>query len=112
MLDGGSQAKATCAMFLRIRKLIVISLIAAVILLANTWAIASWLDNAGAVAWARHLRSEYFTGTAIAVIVARLFLLGPPVRYVVGSSWHKRCPVCDCLLLRRGKHCAECGSRV
>ena len=99
-------------MNLRIRKLIVVSVVAAVILLANVWVIAGWLDDVGVVAWACHLRSEYLTGTAIAVIVALLFLLGPPVRYVVGSWWHKRGPVCDCLLLRQGKYCAECGSRV
>ena len=99
-------------MNLRIRKLIVVSVIAAVILLANVRVIAGWLDDAGLVAWARSLRSEYFTGTALAVIGVLLVLLCPPVRYVVGSSWHKRCPVCDCLLLRQGKYCAECGSRV
>ena len=97
-------------MALRIRKLIVVSVIAAVIVLANVWVIAGWLDDVGVVAWARNLRSEYFTGTALAVIVVLLFLLGPSASRTV--AWLQRCPVCDHLLLRRGKYCAECGSRV
>jgi len=46
-------------MAIRIRKLIVVGTIAMVILLANTWLIAGWLDRAGLVDWARHLRSDY-----------------------------------------------------
>jgi hypothetical protein len=93
---------------LRTRKLIIIAAITAVILLANIWAIAGWLDNVGVVSWARNLRSEYVTGAAITVIVAMLILPGPSARRVI----IRRCPVCGHVLLRRGRYCGACGSRV
>ena len=97
-------------MAIRIRKLIVVSVITAVSLVANVWVIAGWLDDAGLVAWARSLCSEYFTGTALVVIAVLLVLLGPSTRHAV--TWIRRCPVCDHTLARQGRYCAECGSRV
>ena len=91
------------------RKLVVASFIAALLLLANAGTILAWLSEWGVLPLAEHIRSEYLTGTAIAVIVALLILL--PGR-AVWAICIRRCPVCDSLLLRRGKYCAECGSRT
>jgi len=91
------------------RKLVMVGLIAAILLLANASAIAGWLHHVGVIPWAQHLREEYITGTAITIIVALLVLL--PSR-VVWAICVRRCRVCDCLILRRGEYCCECGSRT
>lgn len=91
------------------RKLLVASAIVMVLVLANAGTIVAWLRGTGLILLAEHLRAEYVTGTAIAVIVALLILL--PGR-AVWAVLVQRCPVCDSLLLRQGKYCAECGSRV
>ncbi len=57
------------------RKLAVISVIAAVLLLANAGTIVDWLQGIGLIPLAEYLRVEYVTGMAIAVIVALLILL-------------------------------------
>lgn len=91
------------------RKLVVVGVIAAVLALANAGTIVTWLHGIGLIPLAESLRAEYITGTAIAVIVVLLILL--PGR----AGWTmlvRRCPVCDCAMLRRGKYCAECGSRA
>ncbi len=95
-------------MVLRTRKLVVAGVIAAVVLLANALMIATWLSESGVIGWARYIREEYATGTAITVIVVLLFLLGSPVR----KALVRRCGVCDHFLLRPGKYCGACGSRV
>ena len=95
-------------MVLRTRKLVIAGVIAAVLFLANALVIAAWLDNSGVIGWARHIREEYATGTAITVTVVLLFLLGSPVRKAI----IRRCGVCDHFLLRPGKYCGACGSRV
>lgn len=100
-------------MILGIRKLAVVAAIAAVLLLANAWVIAGWLDDLGLVASARHLRTEYVTGTAIAVIVVLLVLI--PAAGARAGSWRaavSRCPVCDGHLRSGGPYCPACGSRV
>jgi hypothetical protein len=91
------------------RKLVVVGVIAAVLVLASTGTIVEWLQQLGVIPLARHIRSEYITGTAIAVIATLLILL--PGRAVWAISV-RRCPVCDAVLLRRGSYCGECGSRV
>ena len=91
------------------RKLVVVGLIVGTLLLANASVIAGRLQEIGLIPWAQHLRKEYVTGTAITVIVVLLVLL--PSR-MVWTICVRRCPVCDCLLLRQGKYCCECGSRV
>lgn len=91
------------------RKLVVVGVIAAVLVLASTGTIVEWLQELGVIPLAQHIRSEYITGTAIAVIAALLILL--PGRAVWAISV-RRCPVCDVVLLRRGSYCGECGSRV
>ncbi len=90
------------------RKLGVCVAITAVLVLANTGTIFAWLQDLGVIPFAQHIRSEYVTGTAIVVIVALLILL--PGRAVWAIS-ARRCPVCDCVMFRRGAYCAECGSR-
>ncbi len=96
-------------MALAARKLIVVGTILAILLFANVGAITRWLHDVGLIPWAQHLRDEYVTGTAITVIAALLILL--PSRAMWAAYVH-RCPVCDVLLLRRGRYCCECGSRV
>ena len=97
-------------MTLRIRKSIVLLLIVAIFLLANAWIVVNWLDEHGAVEWARHVRSEYITGTAISILVALLILLTGP--RTLGSELLRRCLVCDHVLMGRGKYCSDCGSKV
>lgn len=77
--------------------------------LANMGAFVNWLDAVGIMAWAQRVCERYLTGTAITVIAALLILL--PSGAVVAVC-AQRCRVCHTLLLRRGKYCSECGSRV
>lgn len=65
-------------MSLTIRKVIVLGLIGAVLLLGNILFMANWLAERGVVDWARHLGSEYLTGTAVTIIVVLLILLVSP----------------------------------
>jgi uncharacterized membrane protein len=87
-------------MTLTIRKIVVLSLIGAVLLIGNIIFVANWLADKGVVDWAKNIRAEYLTGTAITIIVVLLILLV------------RRCPVCDHVLLTKGVYCSECGSRV
>lgn len=93
---------------LRTRKLVVAGVIVAVLSLANALPIATWLDDSRVIGWARYIREEYATGTAITVIAVLLFLIGSPVR----KALIRRCSVCDHFLFRPGKYCRACGSRV
>lgn len=97
-------------MSLGMRKLVVLGIVVAVSLLANVWLVASWLEDHGVVDCARHLRSEYLTGTAITVVIVLLILLARPS--TEQPRWYRRCPVCDRVLVGHGKYCGECGSRV
>jgi len=97
-------------MTLGVRKLIVLVLVAAIFLLANVWLVVNWLDKAGVIDLARHIRTEYLTGTAITIIIVLLVLLVRPRSS--GAKLLRRCPVCDHLLLGRAKYCGECGSRA
>ena len=98
-------------MSLAVRKLAIVVFAITIILLANVWAIASWLDNIGLIAWASNIRAEFLTGTAITVILALVILLASPSRRDFLSLAIRRCGVCDHIMLRRGKYCAMCGSR-
>ena len=53
---------------LGIRKTVVLILVGSIFLLANVWFVVKWLEEKGLVEWAGHIKSEYLTGTAIAVI--------------------------------------------
>jgi hypothetical protein len=99
-------------MSLRTKKIIVLAVIASIVLLANFWALAGWLDNLGVVAFAQHLRSEYVTGPAVTVILVLVLLLGSAGTVGTYARLSRRCPVCDHMMLRPGKYCGACGSRV
>lgn len=96
-------------MSLTIRKLVVLSAVAVVFLLANVWLVASWLEEHGVIDCARHVQSEYLTGTAITIIVVLLILMVRPASS--HSTWVRRCPVCEHILLGQGQYCSECGSK-
>jgi hypothetical protein len=95
-------------MTLTIRKLIVLGLIGSILLLGNILLVANWLSERGVVDWARGIRAEYLTGTAVTIIVVLLILLVSPR----AGALVRRCPVCDHVLAGRGKYCGECGSKV
>lgn len=97
-------------MSLTIRKVIVLGLIGVVLLLGNILFVANWLAEKGLVDWARGIRAEYLTGTAVTIIVVLLILLVSPRAKSGGLV--RRCPVCDHVLLSRGNYCSECGSKV
>jgi hypothetical protein len=95
-------------MTLTIRKAIVLGLIGSILLLGNIVLVANWLAEHGVVDWARYVRAEYLTGTAVTIIVVLLILLVNPRT----GALVRRCPVCDHVLLSRGRYCGECGSKV
>ncbi len=97
-------------MTLTIRKVVVLALIGAILLLGNVLFVANWLTEKGAVDWARHIRAEYLTGTAITIIAVLLILLVSP--RATSGGLLRRCPVCDRVLVGRGGYCSECGSKV
>jgi len=97
-------------MSLTVRKIIVLGLVGAIFLVSNVLLVANWLSEKGVVDWAKNIRAEYLTGTAIAIIVVLLILLASPRSGSVGFV--HRCPVCDKVLLTRGSYCSECGSKV
>ena len=97
-------------MSLGIRKVAVLALVAGVFLLANLWFVTNWLQERGVVDVARHVRSEYITGTAITIIIVLLILL-------VGQGGHRgglirRCSVCDHTLFGTANYCGACGSKA
>ena len=97
-------------MSLTIRKIIVLGLVGTIFLVGNILLVAHWLSEKGVVDWAKNIRAEYLTGTAIAIIVVLLILLVSPRSRSVGFV--RICPVCDHVLLTRGSYCSECGSKV
>jgi len=100
-------------MTIKMRKLVVVSPIAAILLLANFLVLGEWLDSVGAIGWARTINAEYITGTAITVIAALLILL-PSVAGSVRTAATRRlrCPVCDEKVRPGGRYCAACGSLI
>ncbi len=97
-------------MSLTIRKAVVLGLIGSILLLGNILFVASWLSERGVVDWARAIRTEYLTGTAVTIIIVLLILLVSPT--VKSGRLVRRCPVCDHVLMGRGGYCSECGSKV
>ena len=91
------------------RKLLVAGVVVVVLALANAGTIVAWFRDVGLIPLAEYIRSEYITGTAIALIVALLILLPGRAVWAVAA---RRCPVCDATMVRQGKYCAKCGSRV
>ena len=96
-------------MTLACRKRLVAGSILLLIGLANIGLLVSWLESQGVLAWARRVCDQHLTGTSLAVIATLLVLL--PSGTVIAIC-AQRCRVCDAVLLRRGKYCSECGSRV
>jgi len=97
-------------MTLTMRKIIVLGLIGAIFLVGNILLLANWLSEKGVIDWAKNIRTEYLTGTAIIVIVVLLILLVSPKTKTGGLV--RRCPVCDKVLVTRGSYCSECGTKV
>jgi di/tricarboxylate transporter len=97
-------------MTLGIRKLIVVSLVGGVFLLANFLWITSWLQEKGVIDWAKDVRKEYLTGTTITIIIVLLILLIG--RRGENRRLLKRCPVCDHRLLGSATYCSDCGSKL
>jgi len=97
-------------MSLIIRKIIVLGLIGSVLLIGNILFMANWLSEKGVVDWARNVRTEYLTGTAVTIIAVLLILLVSPRTRTRGLV--RRCPVCDHVLLTRGSYCSECGGKT
>ena len=92
------------------RKVLILALVGGIFLLGNIWLVVNWLEEKGVVDWAGAVRKEYLTGTAITIIIVLLVLLvGPRGRE---AKLLRRCPVCDRILLSRGKYCSDCGSKV
>ncbi|MCY2953122.1 MAG: hypothetical protein NTU53_14255 [Planctomycetota bacterium] len=89
------------------RKIMVAIWITVVLVIANVWGIASWLDKAGVVDFARYMRREYLTGTAITISVVLLLLLLPPAGQLIN-----RCRMCQRMLFGPAKYCGRCGCRV
>ncbi len=92
------------------RKLVLLLVMIAIVVLANALAIAAWLNDVHLVQAARHVRQEYLTGTAIAVVLAMLILLKEPIGNA--ARWIRRCSVCHRLLVGPAKYCPRCGNRV
>ncbi|MHC4557237.1 MAG: hypothetical protein ACYTFW_08720 [Planctomycetota bacterium] len=87
-----------------------LGLIGPVLLIGNILFVANWLLDKGFVDWARNIRAEYLTGTAITIIAVLLILLVSP-RAKAGVLV-RRCPVCDHVLVGRGSYCVKCGSKA
>ena len=96
-------------MTLGIRKVVVVSAVGAVFLLANVILLAHWMQKMGWIEWARNVRSEFLTGTTITIIVVLLVLLVNPIGQRAG--FFRRCSVCNRVLVGRGSYCSECGSK-
>ena len=97
-------------MTLGIRKLVVAGLVGTVFLTANFLLAANWLHEKGLINWAKGIRKEYLTGTAITIIVALLVLLVG--RRGDAVKWLRRCPVCDHRILGSARYCGDCGSKL
>ena len=97
-------------MSLTMRKVMVLGLIGSILLLGNILLVANWLAEHGLVDWALGVRAEYLTGTAVTIIAVLLILLVSPA--AKSGRLIRRCPVCDHVLLSKGKYCGECGSKV
>jgi len=101
-------------MTLGLRKIVLLTLIGFVFLMANIVVVANWVSEFGVSEFAQNIKNNYLTGTAITIIVALLILLVNPKR-TSGSKVAglvRRCPVCDHVLFSRGSYCSGCGSKV
>jgi hypothetical protein len=83
-------------MTLKVRKIIVVGVIAAIFMAGNILVIANWI------------RENFLTGTAIAVIIALLILLVNPGK-IDGDIGQRRCPICDKKMPGNPNYSGECG---
>ena len=97
-------------MTLGMRKLMVLGLIAVVFLIANVLLVAGWLAEKGVIDFARHIKAEYLTGTALTIVIVLMILLVKPGGEKTGFL--RSCPVCDHTLICKGKYCCECESKI
>lgn len=101
-------------MSLGVRKWIIIVLLLSVFFLANILVVANWLIDTGVCDWARFVRTDFLTGTAITIIITLLILLVSP-KQQAKSGWTgfiRHCPVCDKSLFSGGSYCYSCGSKL
>lgn len=97
-------------MSLTVRKVIVLGLIGSILLIGNILFVANWLADKGVVDWAKNIRTEYLTGTAITIVGVLLILLVSP--RIKTDGLIRRCPVCDHRLIGSPNYCGDCGSKV
>ena len=97
-------------MTLTTRKIIVLGIVGTILLLGNILFVANWLAERGVINWAKYIRAEYLTGTAVTIIAVLLLLLISP--RAKGGGLVRRCPVCDKRLVGDPVYCADCGSKV
>ena len=61
-----------------IRKIIVIGLVVLIVVTSQLLYLAQWFSDKGVIDWAKNIRAEYLTGTAISIIIVLLVLLVGP----------------------------------
>ena len=93
------------------RKLIVSTIVSTILIVAGLPTITAALHHVGVIPLARSIRAEFFTGTALAVIVALLILLPSRWRVRVVPRGYV-CPVCEASVRRGARYCPACGSRI
>ena len=93
-------------MSLSIRKIIVLGLIGTILVIGNILFVANWLFEKGVVNWAKNIRTEYLTGTAITIVAVLLILLVSPRTKTGGLI--RRCPVCEHRLIGSPNYCGDC----
>jgi len=93
------------------RKIIVLAIVAGVLTIAGLPTITAVLYRLDVIPIAQSIRTEYLTGTTLAVILALLILL-PSTNGPSAVRRADRCPVCERPLRLRGRYCPACGSRV
>jgi len=92
-------------------KIIILATVAGILTIAGLPAITAMLYRLEVIPIAQLIRTEYLTGTTLAVILALLILL--PSTYGLSVARRvDRCPVCEHRLRLRGRYCPACGSRV
>ena len=100
-------------MTVKMRKLVFVVPIASILLLANFLAIGEWLDDVGVIGWARSIKAEYITRTAITIIAVLIILIPSGTEEARRFPMPRdRCPVCNEETRPGGRYCPACGSRV
>ena len=98
-------------MSLRIRKILIIGLIAAILFAGKVVIFANWLIDNGIPEKADWIKENFLTGTSITIIVALLILMVNP-KSGRAVAFGRRCPVCNERLSGKVNYCSDCGSKV